>query len=45
MFLRLIKSTLQSESSQLDAADYALVNWRLQRLSRVQKLIPLMDAF
>ena len=47
--MKSIKSALKNERSELAAADYALVNRRLQRLSQVQKrvkkLIPLMDAF
>jgi len=47
--MKSIKITLKSERSELKAADYAMVNQRLQRLSQVQKrvkkLIPLMDAF
>ena len=47
--MKSIKTTLKSERSELDLADYALINRRLQRLSqaqkRVKKLIPLMDTF
>lgn len=46
--MKSIKTTLKSERSELDAADYALVNGCIQRLpqvqKRVKKLIPLMDA-
>ena len=42
--MKSIKTTLKSERSELEEADYALVNRRLQRLSqaqkRVKKLIP-----
>ena len=47
--MKSIKATLQSERSELDVSDFAMVNRRLKRLSQVQKrikkLIPLMDAF
>ena len=47
--MKSIKTTLESERSELEEEDYALVYQRLQRLSQVQKrvkkLIPLMDAF
>ena len=46
--MKSIKTTLKSERSELDAADYALVNGCIQRLpqiqKRVKKLISLMDA-
>ena len=47
--MKSIQTTLKNERPELEAADYALVNRRLQRLDQVQKrvkkLIPLMDAF
>ena len=47
--MKSIQTTLKNERPELEAADYALVNRRLQRLDQVQKrvkkLIPQMDAF